>query len=412
MHSLTPSYTLERLEALAIENNPTLQQAHQLIRGEEGKAMQARLWPNPELAYVGEQIGLDNTSGEFQGGLLRQRIVTGGKLSLSRQKYEARADAARDNLSAQKLRILNDVESHFYEILGATRKVELYQDLLGASKDHYKTTKESVNIGKMSQADLRLAGVDLQKARLDLFMAQNDLKGRRRVLESVVGTPLGESMVVDGELNSNIDKPLPDWETLLDETIEKSPQILSALDKLRADEITVKREEVEPFPDIVLEAGLGRNNIDQQTVYSAGVSIEIPLFDRNQGTIDQARADLKRQQLELERLRLSLSRDFAVEYSAYLTQYRNVLDYQNVILPRTQTAFEMQLKMYKANRITWPEVLRTQRDYLVSQVQLVEHLVEFQRRRVSVSGFLLTNGLQVPDSPTPPSHIDSVPKPR
>lgn len=411
--SASPSqYTLARLNRLARENNPTLKQAHQLVIAEEAKAEQAGLWPNPELAYVGEQIGLNNTSGEFQGGRLRQRIVTGGKLSLSQKKYQARADAARDNLNAQELRVSNDIETHFYEVLGTARKIALYQDLLGAAKDCYQTTLESVNIGKMTQAELRLAGVSLQKSRLDLFMAENELKNRQALLESVVGTSLGEGWRLEGNLTTSLDTPLPDWEILLKRTLEKSPRVLAAIDKLRADEFTVEREQAEPFPDLILEAGVGRNNVDQQTVYSAGISLEIPLFDQNQGTIKQAQADLERQRLEIKRLRLELTTAFAKEYSGYLTQYRSALDYRDIILPRSRVAFEMQVDMFEASRIDWPEVLQTQTNFLNHQLAWVDHLVEFQRKRVSLQGFLLRNGLAPPDSPTPPSHIDSVPKPR
>jgi hypothetical protein len=45
-------------------------------------------------------------------------------------------------------------------------------------------------------------------------------------------------------------------------------------------------------------------------------------------------------------------------------------------------------------------------------VEWIDHLVNFQKHRIALEGFLLMNGLQVPDSPTPPSHIDSIPKPR
>ena len=53
------SYDLTQLKALAAQHNPTLVQAVQLIAGEEGKALQAGLWPNPTVAYIGEQIGLE-----------------------------------------------------------------------------------------------------------------------------------------------------------------------------------------------------------------------------------------------------------------------------------------------------------------------------------------------------------------
>jgi outer membrane protein TolC len=389
-----------------------LKQAIQLIRGEEGKALQAGLWPNPTIAYVGEQIGLDGTAGEFQGGFIRQRIVTGGKLSLSRDKYEARADVARHNLTSQEFRVLNNVNTAYYELLAADARLALHEDLFNLAKDRYKTVFELVNIGKKNHAELKIAGADLQKMRLDLFMVQNERKKSQVQLESVIGTSLGEGFVVLGKLGENIPEVLPEWEAMLANTLENSPQVLAALDKLRADEITLEREKREPIPDLVLEAGVGRNILDDQTVYMAGLSLEIPLFDRNQGTIQQAEADLERQRAEVDRVRLALTHTFAQEYSHYLTRYKSVLDFETTVLPKSEAAYRMQLEMYDRSRIDWLDVLGFQTEYLLNRVQMVDHLLNFHRRRIALEGFLLENGLQVPDSPTPPSHIDSVPKPR
>ena len=134
-------YNLMQLKQLAREHNPTLRQALDQVKGEEGKALQAGLWPNPTIGYLGEQIGLKGTAGEYQGGYLQQRIVLGGKLGLSQQKYEARADAARNYVEAQRLRVENDVETSFYEAFGADVKLQIYDELLGMAKDEYKTTE-------------------------------------------------------------------------------------------------------------------------------------------------------------------------------------------------------------------------------------------------------------------------------
>lgn len=378
---LTPSdsglqfLTLDDLQTMALQSNPTLVQAVAQISGQEGKALQAGLWPNPTLGYVGDQIDQKGTAGEFQGGLLQQRIVTGGKLSLEREKFEARADVARHNLDAQRFRVRNDVESGFYEVLGADVSLALFEDLLNISKDHYQTTMELVNIGKKTLADLQMAGADLQKARLDLFMAQNERVSKLKALEAVVGHPLG-SASLRGDLQSELDKPLPDWEPLLATTLKESPQVLAAIDKLRSDEIALRREEAEPIPDLILEAGVGRNYVEDQTVYRAGLRIEIPLFDQNQGAIQQAEADVERQKAEIDRVKLELSRRFAIAYSAYLTKYRKALDYSRVIVPRSLAAYEMQLEMYRQNRIDWEVVLETQQEYVDNRVRLTEHLVD------------------------------------
>lgn len=406
------SVDLKALRALAAEHNPTLKQAVAMIEGEEGKALQAGLWPNPTIAYMGEQIGLNDTAGEFQGGLIRQRIVTGGKLRLSREKYEARAEVARHNLTAQQYRVLNDVDTSFYQLLAAEARLELQRDLYNIAKDRYTTVFELVNIGKLNHADLKLAGVDLQKSRLDLFMAQNEREKSITELETVVGRPLPPGFVLMGDLEQGLEEEIPQWEDLLAQTLEQSPQVLAAQQKLEADKITLEREEREPIPDLMLEAGVGRNIVDDQTVYMAGLSLEIPLFDRNQGTIQQARADLQRQRAEIERVRLHLTRKFAGRYSHFLTRYRSALDFQSTVLPKSKQAYEMQLKMYEKNRISWFDLLKFQSEFVKNRLLLVDHLVNFQTERIALNGFLLENGLQVPDSPTPPGHIDAVPKPR
>ena len=94
--------TLDALLSMACQNNPTLLQARMQVSGTLGKALQAGLWPNPVFNYVGEQIGVMGTPGEFQGGILEQEIVTAHKRKISREKYLQRARVAE--LKAKRAR--------------------------------------------------------------------------------------------------------------------------------------------------------------------------------------------------------------------------------------------------------------------------------------------------------------------
>lgn len=91
---LQSSYTLDELLQLAATNNPTIRQAQRQISGETAKALQAGLYPNPMLMYVGEKINSGGRLGEFQGFEIQQRFVTANKLQLSRLKYRQRAHVA------------------------------------------------------------------------------------------------------------------------------------------------------------------------------------------------------------------------------------------------------------------------------------------------------------------------------
>ena len=145
---------------------------------------------------------------------------------------------------------------------------------------------------------------------------------------------------------------------------------------------------------------------------SARASIVVPIFDRNQGTIRQAEADYTRQQGEVRRLELILKQELARLYRDYLTALQHATNYAEVILPEARSAYELQLRSYRDNRIPWAEVLRTQKDYFALRAEYVRNLMVWRESEVLIAGFLLHGGLAAPAAPPPPGHIDSVPKPR
>ena len=69
---------LAALEQIALERNPTLVQAGAQVRISRGAALQAGLYPNPNVGYVADQIGIEGTAGELHGLFVEQEIVTGG----------------------------------------------------------------------------------------------------------------------------------------------------------------------------------------------------------------------------------------------------------------------------------------------------------------------------------------------
>lgn len=401
--------TLEMLQSLACANNPTLLQAQAQVEGELGKAIQAGLWPNPTLSYVQEQIGVEGTPGEFVGGTVRQRIVTGHKLDLSRSKFLARTRAAEWHALEQQYRVLNDVRIHYFRTRGRQELVRIHRDLLKSAEDNVLTTREQYNVGQATLAEVHLANAALQRARLDLLMNENAYRQAFEELASLVGVDLTLSPLatpLEGDVT-----PI-DWDEALQRLYTQSPQINAALNKLEADRIAVTREIVEPIPDIVVEGGVGRNFEAGGTTAQARISVEVPFFDWNQGTIRQAEADYARQQGELRRMELTLKRGLARTYGDYLTALQHVQNYEQVIVPETRQAYELQLRSYKADRIAWDEVLKTQQDYFMVQAEYARQLIAWREAEVMIVGFLLHDGLRPPTDASPPGHINAVPKPR
>jgi len=402
-------FTLSRLEDLAQEHNPTLRQARMQIEGERAKALQAGLYLNPSLGYSGEQIGVNGTAGEFQGGFVQQQIVTAGKLRLSREKYLARASAAEFQALAQEYRIINEVRIRYAKVLGAQERLAIQRELLKTAQDRLLTVKEMVNVGQANQADLSQANVLRGEQDLNVQMVENDLEMEWEWLMTLVGVPQPPTPV-PGNLEEET-APLQ-WKPMLHRLLSESPELELARAVLKADAITIEREKVQPIPDLVLRGSAGRNYDNRQTVYGVGAFIEVPLFDWNQGTVQQAQADYRQQQAEVRLTELRLRRSLAKQFQQYRTALQHVNSYQTIILPESEQRYRLRLKSYKKNRETWPAVLEAQQDFFGRRLTYVDHLVAHQSTRVAIQGLLLVDGLTAPGGVTLPGHIDATPKPR
>lgn len=409
-----PVYDLETMLALASRNNPTLRQAQLHISSELGKALEAGLYPNPVFTYAGEQIFLDvegdkDSPGEFQGGIIEQRLVTAGKLRLSREKYQRRARVSEHQAMAQQFRVCNDVRIHFYRALAAGETLAIRRELLKTAEDTAVTAQESYNMGQANRPEVRRANVALQRARLEVLNAENTFNEEFRKLSSLVGVPL-EMGQLEGELVPEC--PTLTYEQALQRVLTESPELAAARVKLSVDSVTVERESVEWVPDIVVRGGTGYNFEATETTAVAGVSLEIPLYDRNQGTIRQAQADYARQRQEIERVELDLRNRLAMTYQQYITAIQHAYEYERVILPELKAAYAELLQSYKENRVDWPEVLMAQHDYFDARLTQVDNLLRSRTQEVLLYGYLLHDGLMAAPGITPPGHIDAVPKPR
>jgi cobalt-zinc-cadmium efflux system outer membrane protein len=396
---------LADLERIALQRNPTLVQAAARIDMSKGKALQAGLYPNPTIGYQGELIGVQGTAGEFQGGFIRQEIVTAGKLRLSRAKYQQETYQAEIQATAQQLRVVNGIHMAFYDVLAAQRLIDIHRELLKNAEDAVKTTEQLVNVGQANEPDLLQAQIEAQRARVSLGNAE---KRYRRDWEHLV-TLLGAPELPPGPLAGQLEPegPALEWESALCKVLQESPELEFVRAEVVRDQITVKREQVEPIPNVVVQGGAGYDAQigERGAVANVQVGIRLPLFDRNQGTIKQAQADVTR-------VELLLRRRLADAFHHYDTARDSAKDYRENTLPKARRAFELYMDYFKKRRATWPQVLVAERAYFQYQEEYLSTLVELRRAEVEIRGLLVVDGLTQPPAPTPQGHIESTPKPR
>lgn len=400
----SPLMKLEDLEAMAIQSNPTLAQSDAEVRAAEGRQRQAGLFPNPVAGYFLEEFAF-RSPGETaeQGAFIEQTIPLGGKLSKARSVFAREKEQAVVNAEAQRLRLSNSIRILYFETLGAQRLVELRDDLSQLAREAVAITKELYNVGQADRPDQLEIEIEAERAEIDFLKAQNDWERSWRTLVATVGHPTMPPARLVGDPEG--ERSVLDESKLLEALLTQSPDIRVARLGVERARAVVSRERAERVPDLFLRGGLGYNyeRFEPAIATVAGqrkglegrleVGITIPIFNRNQGGIAEAEAELAIAERELDRLQLLLRARFSASFREYRNAQQMVERYRTQIVPRAREAYQLYLRSFRQMAAAYPQVLIAQRTLFQVEVEYAQALVQLRASAVGLRGFLLDGGL-------------------
>jgi cobalt-zinc-cadmium efflux system outer membrane protein len=398
--------TLAEIERLALQNNPTLAQAEAAIRAAQGRRRQAGIFPNPIAGYQGEEFAFrafNDKSEHFF--FMEQTIPLGGKLSKSRRIAEHEIARAETESAAQKQRVLNTIRMLYYEALGAERRVELRSELARIAREAIKTTSELLNVGQADRPDFLESEIEAQRVELELVNAQNDWDQIWRFMASVVGMPALEPARLAGDLEAGL--PKLDQQALSVTLLSESPDIKIARTEVERARAVLARAKAERAPDLFVRGGIGYSNELLESVggptgrktgpkASVEIGVTIPLFNRNQGGISAAQAEVLAAERDLQRIELALRMRLAQAFRAYNNAANAVERYKQVILPRAERAYELYLASFKQMAASYPQVLISQRTLFQVREDYLDALVTLHQNAIQIEGFFLTGALDGP----------------
>src|SRR5258708_10593123 len=139
--------TLEELQQMALQNNPTFRQSAANIQAAEGRKKQSGSYPNPTIGYQGEQIRGGAFHGGEQGFFVQQDVVLGGKLGLNRKIFDQELKQAETEAEDQKLRVVANVRMSYTQAVAAQQMLELRQNLSKLADDAVETSHQLSNVG-------------------------------------------------------------------------------------------------------------------------------------------------------------------------------------------------------------------------------------------------------------------------
>jgi len=394
--------TLDALIADARAHNPTLRAAQAAIAESAGQARQAGTLPNPVIGYEGDQIRGGSYGGGEHGAFLQQTIPLGGKLGLRRDVYRAQQRTGEATLATQQQRIESDIESSFYAALTLQQEIDTLKQLSAIAADATETARQLANVGQADAPDVLQSEVEQEQAALDTLTAERHYIAAFHQLTATAGQPDLPLTRLAGDLTASPAQP-PSLDALMDQ----SPAVQRADQAVHAAEAQLRSARREIVPDLTLRAGEQWNNelVRENPNVAAGpqsfasASIDLPLWNRNQGNIASAQAAVEAAQAEAARVRLALRHSAAPLIEQYSIAATQAARYRNDLLPRAQRAYDLYRERYRQMAAAYPQVLVSQRTLFQLQLAYIQSLGELWQSSAKLRHFTLTGGLAASENP-------------
>ncbi len=378
--------TLDEAMALFLSQNLDLLMAQYGIDSAKGLEVTAKLFPNPTLSA--DLTGSHTQSFHDVGSVglrLDQLFELAGKRGY-RQESARYAVLSAEAAFADAVRTLGfAVKDTFYHVLQAKQKLDLARQNSANFADVVKINDSRFKKGAIAEIDvikLRVQLVDFQNqmimANQDLLLAQNTLKGLLRVRPMV-------ELVLKGELDYTAASL--DLEALRADALATRPDVLvkaRALSQKTADLSLARAFRV---PDVTLGADTaiqGPQGPNSPHQYGFGLSVPLPLFNRNQGGILQAEADLRTAQTDLEKTRLQVQIDIENAYRDYTQSSLLVRAYRGGVVSDAKEAKDIAAKAYQRGGTSILDVLDAFRTFNTTMQGYIDALYAYQRSLLAI----------------------------
>ena len=287
--------TLDDAIRLALERNHGLQATRTTIQQSQAQEVTAGLRPNPVLSADWQSLPLFAPD-EGLGTYLHDstQIDLGLAYTFEIGKRGRRIDAAKDATAVTRSQVADSERTIAFQVASGFIQVQLAESTLELAQQNLGSFQSAVDIGEERFKRGGLSENDFLKIKLQLLQFQTDLEQAQ--LAKVQGLAnlrqlLGhDSVLPDYDVSGAFDyQPVHvQLEELEKLAVQSRPDLRAAQLGVAAASSQVALAEVNGRPDVTLSGTYSRSS--GQNTATVGVSVPLPIFDRNQGEVARTRA--------------------------------------------------------------------------------------------------------------------------
>lgn len=377
--------TLEQAQSLVEARNPMLRAAHLESEAAGSRVTQAALRPNPEVSLDAENFGGRNDLRGFDGAeytaQLEHSLELGGKRAKRIRVAETERKLTGFDLAARRLDIRAETTRRYISLQGAQERLTLGIEAAALAEEFAKAVAARVQAGKASPMEEEKARILLAQQKTGLDSAERDLHVARLRLSALWGSAKPVFARASGDLSAI--QPVPEL-AFISSSSSTNPDIARWEAELEKQKAVLDQERAGRAPDVTVAGGIRRYSDTDSHAFVVGLSVPLPIFDRNHDKIAESTLLVEKAKQERMAAEVEVMAALTEAYHTFSAAMTRVARLKGDIIPRSQSVLDAVQKGYVKGKFSYLDVLDARRTFFEARAEYVEALVSGQQARVAV----------------------------
>jgi cobalt-zinc-cadmium efflux system outer membrane protein len=385
--------SLEDLLTRMLANNLDLQAARQRLAQAEARLRQAALRPNPTIDYQLLTDRFTGNNGEREAEFtVNQPFDFGRKRNLRLEAARAEMERIRFEIAALERDKINEMEMVIGQALQETAQLFASERIYELDEAFRSATELRVKVGDASRYEMNQTEAELLRLQAEMMRSASKLAALIRQIKTLAGLPVDAELKLRDEF-SDFKEVRFGFAEALQMALEWRPDLQVARQAEREAAAKIRLASSGNIPDFGAIFGYKRSftvspapmpSADWQV--KAGVSVTLPLFNRNQGLLQEETAALSEARLHRESLEQVIRRDVGTAIQHLEQAARNLKLHEERILPLAQENVKMARLGFDMGELRLLDYLNEQRklseaesSYVQARAERFQAGIEFER---------------------------------
>jgi outer membrane protein, heavy metal efflux system len=380
-HAQEQTFTWEQIRDRGLSTNPTLQAQAQSIESSRASEITAGLRPNPQFQN-------DTTSATL--GIYQELEIAGKRPARLESTRLATSISNADFVNARRALVFN-LRQAFVAALLAKSDLDFARDNLSNYQKVIDLNRLMLEQGAISRADFLKIELQMLQFQTDVDDATLALKTAKARLRGLIGVPnFPQEFDIQGELRAvPLDKSLSELQQL---AVANRPDLKSAETGRQKAFADLRLAKANRWPDPTIGTSFLHtgNEISGPSWFQPfypkggvsnamglGVSIPIPLFNRNQGEVARAKSEQARADFLAQAARNQALQDVETAYASFESSRERVRLYEQTYLSRAKESLDIEEFSFRKGAASILDFLDAERTYRAMQLAYRQHLATY-----------------------------------